>query len=314
MIFDGTNLICVIGEKNSGRRSLICSIINKFAFNPVFMDGNKWTLSPMKKSMEMLDDAELIQNSLASFDAIKIFDIENIVSDEREIIPDFADLALLINDELCGRIHFSNIRGNTKNYENLKKYAYSILLVVIECRAVLDNDSEYFDRLLFQLAKAVDVSPVKPRIVFALTKADILSEEMRSRDFEKFYELFEQNAKPLLSYCLKNALMFERKAVSAFNQDKSKIFGSNGEFLKEPCFEPWEVERLLFDMVYLAVPVIRERLKNVIYECNDTIRRRRGIFNRENIRAQLDLRLARQNLCIAIKNIYPLDNAAKYIE
>ncbi|MBR1592038.1 MAG: hypothetical protein IJ666_03390 [Ruminococcus sp.] len=314
MIYDGTNRIYIIGEQNSGRKALVCSIIHKFMYSPVFIDGNRWELSAMDKGEEILGDTELLQNKMASFDRIKIFDLENILSDEKKHIPDFVELGLIINDEICGRIHFTNITEEQKDYIQLKSYAFSVILVVVECSAVINNDRAYMERVCEKLKKAFDTSNEKPRVVFALTKADILSDEMRSRDFEEFYRLFEKNAEPLVQYCLKNAIVFEKRAVSAFSQNKSDIFDENGEILKEPNFSPWEVDRLLLDTVTLALPLMRMRLENIIDNCNDTIRRRRGVFNRENIRAQLDVRIARKNLCSAIKNMYPLANAAKYME
>ena len=314
MLYDGTNRVYIIGEKNSGRKTLISSIIHEFAFNAVWSDGNQWELSAMGRNAEMLEDAELIEKKMTSLEKIKVFDLEKTASDSECKVPDFADLGLWINNELCGRIHFSNITGKQNGGKILTQYMFSVILVVVDCNAIINNNSEYINIMYEKMTKALDICQVKPRVVFALTKADILSEEMKKNDFAEFYALFEKNCGKLVSHCLKNAVIYRKRAVSALNKSTSEIFGEDGKMLTEPNFQPWETDSLLVDIVSLAIPLTRMKLGDIIDKCNDIIRRRRGVFNHESIRSQIILRTARKHLCTTIKNMYPLDNAMKYIE
>ena len=75
MLYDGTDRVYVTGLKNSGRKTLISSIIHEFAFNAVWSDGNQWELSAMGKDAEMLEDAELIEKKMTSLEKIKVFDL-----------------------------------------------------------------------------------------------------------------------------------------------------------------------------------------------------------------------------------------------
>ncbi|MBR0141009.1 MAG: hypothetical protein IJM19_02010 [Ruminococcus sp.] len=314
MLYDGTDRVYVTGLKNSGRKTLISSIIHEFAFNAVWSDGNQWELSAMGKDAEMLEDAELIEKKMTSLEKIKVFDLEKVASDSNYKVPDFADLGLWINNEICGRIHFSNITGKQDGGKILTQYMFSVILVVIDCNMIVNNDSEYIDTIYEKMTKALNLCQDKPRVVFALTKADILTDEMKKNNFAEFYALFEKNCGKLVSHCMKNALIYRKRAVSALNESTSEIFGSDGNLLEEPNFKPWETDNLLVDIVSLATPLTRMKLCDIIERCNDVIRRRRSVFNSESIRAKIILRTARKHLCTTVKNIYPLDNAMKYLE
>ena len=313
MLYDGTNRVYVAGEKNSGRKTLISSIMHQFAFNAVWSDGNQWELSPMGKNAEMLEGAQLLEKKMTALDRIRVFDIEKITADSGCKVPDFADLGLFINNEVCGRIYFTNITGKQEDMKILSEYMFSIILIVADCNEILRNNTEYIGRLSAKLEKAVNACGEKPRVVFALTKADMIPEDMKNNDFAQLYQLFEKNAQELVSYCMKNAIIHEKRAVCALNKSTHEIFAKDGSLLSEPNFQPWEVDRLLVDIISLSVPLTRMRLGNIIDRCNDIRMRRRGVFSLESIRAQLVLRMARKNLCTTIRNICPLDNAMKYI-
>lgn len=312
MIYDGVNRIYVTGEYNSGRKTLISSIIHKFVSDVGWSDGNKWEMSAIVKNTETLRGGELIHASIDSYEKIKKFAIEKVAEDSLYKIPDSVELSLKINNELCGKVRFVNISDKADNIQIFSKYFFPVILVVIDSVRIKDKDENYILRTYENLEKLMNNSKVNPGVVFALTKADLLPEQFKKNDFLELYSLFDKSE--LVSYCIKNTIIYKTRAVSALNEHTEKVFDKNGNFLDNPDFEPWETDKLFFDIISLSVPLLHNQVKNIINNCNDIIRRRKGIFNDGNVRAYLELINARKKLCNITVNMYTLDNAIKYIK
>ena len=306
-----SNGIFVTGIEGSGRKCLVSAVMHKMAVNTAVADGNRWELSAMEKDTETLEDGALIFEHLRSYKTIEKFSLEKTALDPMFELPRSAELELKINGENCGRIRLINTDSNSTEIK--EKDDVSAVLFAVDCGKILENDREYISESL-ELLKSISNAENRRRTAFALTKADILDDEMRKNNFRKFYELFEKNGEPVVSYCIHNAIVFTYRAVSAFCEHREKVFGSDGKFLESPDFSPWNTENLLADVLSLSVSVIREKLIEDINYCNDVVMRRKSIFNSGNRRAEIELYNARKLLCRSVKDLYPFDNAVKYIK
>ncbi|MDE6035472.1 MAG: hypothetical protein K2G36_06140, partial [Ruminococcus sp.] len=267
---DGVNRIYVVGDEYSGRKTLIASLIYRLMVNAVSLDNVIWSLSGIEHNAEMTEKSYVIgENMIFSHKITENFDLKKIFASILHEVPDSINLEMKINNEYCGMVEFMNITGKS-NINELWLTEISVILVTVDSEKLVENDRSHIENTLKKLSETMDFLTEKPRIMFAVTKADTLNERLKKDDFREFYRLFDENADLLVSYCMKNAMIYGKRAVSSANEFTEKVFDNYGMLLDEPDFDPWEVDKLFRDIICLSVPLMHDRLKNIIKQCNNT--------------------------------------------
>lgn len=314
MKYDGVSKVVFLGEPCSGVKSFVSSFISTFA-QSVFVDKKQLFISKVGRGAPLMDSTERITaQAETAYYANNIMSLDNVLSHNTQNFDDCFEFQVIIDSELCGRISFLNLLGQTDYYRSIvSDYGMSMAVIMLDGKKLTDSDSDIDMSGVFdKLKKLAECRPhgYLFSVLFAVSKADLFGvENTQSQDF---FEHRCSCCKDMIVYCLQENIPYRFAAFSAASRITSKVFDPAGEVVDNPDYEPWNIDTVGLYIISNALPMLRS---HYIRECAahlDAIKENRGVYNSDSFRSFVETQYSREKLAELIKCRYQLDRYIDY--
>ncbi len=323
---DGINRIVMLGIPGSGKRSLMSAIMYTMMHRSVHIDGNLLTLRTLAEEELANRDADYLQAGLQSYDRLKPFQLEAAFRGTGDPLPPTLDLQVIINSQHCGRTVFMNLNdaAGQQVRDTIHDGGISAIVVLVDAGRVLRQDTKNIQKLAERLEDCLrwvetpipnDQHCFQPdtsvQLLFVVTKADLIPEAERGA---AFFAKAEQFCEPVCKVCRTHKRSWHWMDCSAAGIPSDRVFRPDGSLQDAPDFAPWHVDKLMCCLLWHTTVLLKKRTERLMQACQDSIRRRKGRYSRQNVRAMLELEEARTYYCKAVLGHAPLVYAEACLE
>ncbi|MGN0650821.1 MAG: hypothetical protein ACI4KM_10320 [Oscillospiraceae bacterium] len=314
MMYDGVSRVVFLNEPGSGVKSFVCSFVDIFA-KSLFLGKTQLSISTVGRDAAILNGAEKVQaQAETAYYATDVLTLKNVFSNNTSEFDDWFEFQINIDSDLCGRIRFLNILGQTDYYRSIvSDYGMSMVIIILDGKKLSSSDTTIdLNGVLKKLKKLAEIQPngYPFSVLFAVSKADLIGVD--NTQSESFFENSCGCCKEIIEYCKQKKIKYRFVAFSAANKITSKVFNSHGKMISDPDFEPWNIETVGLYIISNALPTLRMQYMNEKAKLMSSIEDNRGIYNSDSFRSTVEARYSREQLALLIKNQYQLDQYVKY--
>lgn len=305
MFIDGVNRIFFISEQDSGCKSFAASAL--YMSSAVSCCGKMWQFLSIPDDNDVYPDAAtMISENLKSSELFDSLRPVTVLSGTAAGFPDRINLMLRVENKWCGRVELTNIAG--RSAESSKIVRSPAIAVILDSSRIAANDTEYISVYRNRMDHLLKKADADAKVHFVMTKADLVEEALKEKDFQGLYIRFSSNCRVLTEICKKYGLEYEGYCTSAANKETSKVYGTDGRVKKDADIVPYNTSETLISVILDSARIMQRSIWKDIRTYNKRIAIRRSVFNSRKKRAELEIDYSRKKLCEAIKAVYPSDN------
>lgn len=262
--------VLIASENKEDSRIMLAAVVEVMVNGYIKREGREIQISMRERGKEVLPEADDLKETMKANSLVPFYSLSKTLSSPLSG-KDSMELTIRSGRIYCGRVRFS---------------CSDISLMPVRTDAVLAVVHTGADAA--GIIRKLNL-PSEIPVVFAVIK-------------EKEPGKYDSAEEELRKYTdFSDALFADRKIFAVWY---SALGYMNGETRSKESAYPYGIEEMFWKLMGVAGRSRYYYLNSIIKESERTIKRRAGIFQRGSVRRSIELRLARENYSLAVRDLF----------